>query len=102
MEEDFSARKRRTGAIPGAFERQYIVPERVGRERRRWLRHSQSRWQKLHMRRHDLRVHGRWSAVHCQARRGRAGVIKGTFGRHLAVDVRMRRERARTTRSLKW
>ena len=30
------------------------------------------------------------------------GVIKGAFGRRSAVDVRMRWERARTVRLLKW
>ena len=38
----------------------------------------------------------RWSAKRCKARRRRAGVIKGAFGRRLALDVRMQREQART------
>ena len=46
---------------------------------------------------------GAWEAVsralQGEGRRGRAGMIKGAFERHSAVDVRMQREQARTVRS---
>ena len=35
----------------------------------------------------------------CMATRGRAGIIKGAFGRQPAVDMRMRKERMRTVLS---
>ena len=47
------------------------------------------------------RAQGGWSAERCKARLGRAGMIKGAFGRRWAVDVRMQREQARTVRSSK-
>ena len=76
-------------------------PMRVRLARRCWRRHSPGRWRKLRARRHSRRARGRRSAERYKARRGRAGVIKGAFERHSAVDVRMQREQARTVRSFK-
>ena len=45
------------------------------------------------------RARSRWSAEGYKARRRRTGLIKGAFGRHLAVDVCMQEERARTVAS---
>ena len=39
------------------------------------------------------------SAEDCMARRGRREAIKGAFGRRSAVDMRMRKEQARTASS---
>ena len=97
----FLATHARPGSIWGAFERQQTVPERVRCARRSRRRHSRSRCRKLSTGRHGRRVRGRWSAEGCEARRGRAEVIQGGFGRRSVVDVRMRRERARTVRSCK-
>lgn len=45
-------------------------------------------------------MHRRWSAGRFKARRGCGGVIKGAFGRHPAVNMRMQKEWARTVRAL--
>ena len=77
-EEGFSAKGGRAGAIPGAFERQSTLPDRMPQERRVSRRLSRERGRKLRFERHRKRAHGRWSAESCKARSGRTGVIKGT------------------------
>ena len=79
--EGFSAKERRAGAIPGAFERQSNVPKRMPQERRHRRRLSREKGRKLRFERHGERARGRWSAEGCKARRWRAGVIKGALGR---------------------
>ena len=57
-----SARRRRAGAILGAFERHSAVPNCLRCDQRCWRRQSKSRWRKLRERMHSRRVCGRRSA----------------------------------------
>jgi len=58
LDEEISAWEKRAEEILGAFERRWAIPKRMRYARRRWRRHSQSRWHQLCMGRRSRRVRG--------------------------------------------
>ena len=70
VREGFSARRRRTGMIPGAFERQSTLSKRIPRDRERPARSDEVESRKLCVGRCSEGESERWSAGRCEVKAG--------------------------------